>query len=219
MSNPFLPHPVIVGPTIQKSARFISWLFHPLMVGLYMASYLIYLDPDFFTGISSSARNQILIIYIINSVLFPVIAVLLCRGLGFIQSIYLRTQKERIILYTITMIFFFWTFYVFKNKQGTPEIMSQMSLGIFISVIFAFIANIFFKISMHTTAAGGLVGLFTVLLYTTTASVNIPLVAGIFLAGLISSARLMASDHQVREIIWGLVVGFVAQGVAAWLIS
>jgi len=219
MSTTYLPDPVIVGPAIQKSARFISWLFHPLMVGLYMASYLIYLDPDFFTGISNGAKNQILIIYVINSVFFPIIAVLLCRGLGFIQSIYLRTQKERIILYAITMIFFFWTFYVFKNKQGTPEIMAQMSLGIFISVIFAFIANIFFKISMHTTAAGGLVGLFTVLLYTTTASVNIPLVTGIFLAGLISSARLLASDHQVREIIWGLAAGFIAQAVAAWFFN
>lgn len=97
--------------------------------------------------------------------------------------------------------------------------MAQMSLGIFISVIFAFIANIFLKISMHTTAAGGLVGLFTVLLYTTTASVNIPLVTGIFLAGLISSARLLASDHQVREIIWGLAAGFIAQAVAAWFFN
>ncbi|HRN55935.1 MAG TPA: hypothetical protein PLL71_05755 [Agriterribacter sp.] len=205
-----------VFPAVKVLARFFSWLFHPLLMGLYMALYLIYLDPEYFIGVSAPGKTQILFIYLINSVFFPLMAVLLCRGLGFIQSVYLNTQKERIILYAISMIFFFWTFYVFKNKPGVPVIMSQMSLGIFIAVIIDFVANIFFKISMHATGAGGLTGLFTVLLFTSPALVHIPLAIAIFLAGLICTSRLIVSDHKMGDIVTGLIAGFASQWIAAW---
>ncbi len=205
-----------VLPVVKLLAQFFSWLFHPLLAGLYMALYLIYLDPEYFMGMPISGKTQILFIYLINSVFFPLMAVLLCRGLGFVQSVYLKTQKERIILYAISMIFFFWTFYVFKNKPGIPVIMAQMSLGIFIAVIIDFIANIFFKISMHATGAGGLVGLFTVLLFTSPGLVNVPLAVAVLLAGLICTSRLIVSDHRMGDIVLGLMAGFASQWIAAW---
>ncbi|HTN05658.1 hypothetical protein [Agriterribacter sp.] len=205
-----------VLPVVRIAAQFFSWLFHPLLVGLYMALYLIYLNPEYFMGVNASGKTQTLFIYIINGIFFPLMAVLLCKGLGFVQSVYLKTQKERIILYAISMIFFFWTFYVFKNKPGIPVIMAQMSLGIFLAVIIDFIANIFFKISMHATGAGGLVGLFTVLLFTSSGFVNIPLAIAIFVAGLICTSRLLVSAHRVPDIVLGLMAGFTSQWIAAW---
>lgn len=216
MNSTSLPGTAPALPAIRIPAQFFSWLFHPLLVGLYMALYLIYLDPEHFTGLSISAKTQILFIYLINSVFFPLLALLLCKGLGFVHSLYLKTQKERIILYAISMIFFFWTFYVFKNKAGVPEIMAQMSLGTFLAVIMDFIANIFFKISMHATGAGGLVGLFTVMLFLSPAAVNLPLVVAVFLAGLICTSRLIVSDHQIPDIVFGLMAGFTGQWIAAW---
>ena len=203
-------------PVVKMLAQFFSWLFHPLLVGLYMSLYLIYIDPEYFMGMNTSGKTQTLFIYLINSVFFLLMAVLLCRVLGFVQSVYLKTQKERIILYAISMIFFFWTFYVFKNKPGIPVIMAQMSLGIFIAVIIDFVANIFFKISMHATGAGGLVGLFTVLLFTSSGFVNIPLAVAIFVAGLICTSRLIVSAHRMPDIVLGLMAGFTGQWIAAW---
>ncbi|HRO44634.1 hypothetical protein [Agriterribacter sp.] len=210
------PGTALVLPVVKILAQFFSWLLHPLLVGLYMALYLIYFNPEYFMGVSTSGKTQTLFIYLINSVFFPLMAVLLCRGLGFVQSVYLKTQKERIILYAISMIFFFWTFYVFKNKPGIPVIMAQMSLGIFIAVIIDFVANIFFKISMHATGAGGLIGLFTVLLFTSPGLVNVPLAVAVFLAGLICTSRLIVSDHRTGDIVLGLMAGFASQWIAAW---
>ena len=44
------------------------------------------------------------------------LSVLLCKGLGFVQSVYLK-HKERIIPYAISMVFFFWAFYVLKTSK------------------------------------------------------------------------------------------------------
>jgi hypothetical protein len=208
-----------VSPAIQVVARFFSWLFHPLLIGLYMVIYLIFINPEYFIGMNAQGKVQTLFIYIINSVLFPLVSVLLCKGLGFVQSVYLKTQKERIIPYAVSMVFFFWTFYVFKNKQDIPAIMAQMSLGIFLSVIIDFIANIFFKISMHATAAGGVLGLFTVLLFTSAGFTGIFLAVAILITGIICTSRLIVSDHRMGDIVAGLIAGFISQWGAAWFLG
>lgn len=196
----------------------ISWLFHPLLVGLYIALYLIYLNPDYFMGLSKWTKLQTLLIYLLNSIFFPVLSLLLCKALSFIQSFYLHTQKDRIVGYSITMIFFFWTFYVFNNKPDVPPVMAQMALGIFISNIAAFISNIYLKVSMHAVGAGGLVGLFVCLLFAGNSVVIIPLAAAILIAGATCTARLLVSDHTTYDIGWGFIIGILSQLTAAFFI-
>jgi len=206
-------------PLLRYTASLISWLFHPLLLGLYMCIYLVYGQSDYFMGIGARDRGQTVLIYIINSVFFPLVAVLLCKALGFIQSLYLNTQKERIILYSITMIFFFWTFYVFNNKPGMPPVMAKMALGIFLAVSADFIGNIYFKISMHATGAGGLAGLLVMVLFSSSAFISYPLAIAILIAGLVCTARLLVSDHSMKEIVMGLASGFLGQWLAFSFLS
>jgi hypothetical protein len=208
------------NPVIRFFAGFFSYLFHPLLVGFMLTAYLIYGQSDFFTGISAQSRLQDLVIYIFNGVFLPFFGVLLCKALGFVQSIYLRTQKERILPYSISIIFFFWTFYVFRNKADTPLILAQLSLGIFLATSLAFIFNIFFKISMHATAVGGLVGFFLALLYSSAggAGVGPALLLSVLIAGIVGSSRLILTDHRMMDIVFGLILGIACQLVAAAVI-
>lgn len=208
-----------VSPAVSFAARFFSWVFHPLLIGFYMMLYLLYIDPEYFLGMPAQGKTQTLFIYIINGILFPLVSVLLCKALGFVNSIYLRTQKERIIPLTISMVFFFWTFYVFKNKPEIPVIAAQMSLGIFLAVIINFIANIFFKISLHATGVGGIIGLFTWILFASSGFVGIYLALSVLIAGVVSSSRLIVSSHQMGDIVSGLAAGFISQWAAAWFLG
>lgn len=216
---------VITTPAGQKATgatRFlgntVSVLFHPLLIGAYIAAYFIFGHPDYFIGVSHQGKMQTFLIYLVNAVFFPLLSVSLCRALGFIQSFFYQTRQERIILYSITMIFFFWTFYVFKNKAGVPAIMTQMSLGLFLSVIAAFLANIYFRVSMHAVGAGGMLGIFVVLLFTTGEMVHLPLILSVLIAGITCTARLLVSDHSAREIAWGFCLGFLCQWIAYWVL-
>ncbi len=52
-----------------------------------------------------------------TSVFLPFMTVVLLKGLGFIDSIRLETQKERIIPYVACITFFFWSYYVSKKLE------------------------------------------------------------------------------------------------------
>ena len=48
--------------------------------------------------------------------LFPLVTVLLAKGLGFIDSVYLKTQRDRIIPYIACEIYYFWIAYVLRHQ-------------------------------------------------------------------------------------------------------
>ena len=85
---------------------------------------------------------------------FPAFAVFLLWRLKLSESIYLRTQKERIIPYFVTMFFYWWMYYLSKNQTDQPAVLKFFYFGIFWSSIIGVIINNFIKISLHTIAAG-----------------------------------------------------------------
>ncbi|NJN42152.1 MAG: phosphatase PAP2 family protein [Flammeovirgaceae bacterium] len=67
----------------------------------------------------------------------------------------------------------------------------------------------FFKISVHSLAAWGIIGIFVPLNTTLEGNVLVPVIAGsIVLAGLIMSSRLKLDAHTPREVTVGAMVGF-----------
>jgi hypothetical protein len=146
-----LPQPQI----LRLLGRFFSYLFHPLFIPLYVAAYLIFLHPYSFAVYDQKQKIFRLLHVFVLTVFFPAMTVFLLWRLKFAESIFLRTQKERIIPYVASIIYFFWTFYVSKNLAGTPKIMVFFFLGIFLAASAALMANNYFKISMHALAVGG----------------------------------------------------------------
>ena len=55
------------------------------------------------------------------------------EGVGFIDSVFLKTQKERIIPYIISNIFFFWMYLVFHNQPQVSPILTAFVFSVFIS--------------------------------------------------------------------------------------
>lgn len=203
---------------LRIPASIISFLFHPLFVGIYMAAFLIYWDPTLFVAYNDKGKLLKLLTFVNNNFVFPVLVVLLLRGLGFSRSILLHDRKERIIPYAACLIFFFWTWYVFRNQPQVPLEMVNMCQGIFFAASLAFICNSYFKISMHAVGVGGLVGLMVTLLFEGAISGGLPLALAVFIAGMVGSARMIISDHRLFDLVAGFVVGLIGQFVAFWMI-
>src|SRR4051794_25833329 len=144
-------------------AHVFSFIFHPLFIPCYIAFFLIYIHPYAFAGFGEKGKLFKWIQVFISTCFFPAFSVFLLARLGFAQSIQLKNQKERIIPYTLSMIFFFWAFYVSKNQPDNPPLLIILLLGLFITCIAGMLANIYFKVSMHGMAMGGLVMFFIVL--------------------------------------------------------
>jgi hypothetical protein len=71
--------------------------------------------------------------------------------------------------------------------------------------------NIFTKISMHTAAAGGMIGIIIVLMISSPANMVLPLFIAILIAGIIGTARLILGMHQKGDIWLGYIVGILVQ--------
>jgi hypothetical protein len=141
----------------------------------------------------------------------------LLRGLGFNKSFLLKTQKERIVPYIASITFFFWSYYVFKNQTGTPEVMVGMCRGMFLSAAASLLLNNYFKISMHAVGIGGLLGLVTVSILDGSQYAGIPVLAALFLSGITITSRKIVSDHSWFDLISGLLVGFLFQLISLWI--
>lgn len=209
--------PVFFPPWVTRGAGFISVLFHPLFIGAMMAAYLLFIHPSYFIGFSERARLMKLLIVINNNVFFPLVVVGLLRGLGFNKSFLLKTQKERIVPYIASITFFFWSYYVFKNQTGTPEVMVGMCRGMFLSAAASLLLNNYFKISMHAVGIGGLLGLVTVSILDGSQYAGIPVLAALFLSGITITSRKIVSDHSWFDLISGLLVGFLFQLISLWI--
>jgi hypothetical protein len=179
-----------------------------------MAGFIIFLNPGYFRYLEPKLRVLSLATVFVNNFMFPVVVVLLMKGLGFIDSIYLKTQKERIVPYMASVIFFFWTWYVFHNRYLAPQILRDTLQGIFYAAIIGSIANTYFKISMHAIGVGGMFGMMVAILFDGSLFSLLPLALSILISGIVITARLISGDHERGDVLAGFMVGMLAQGMA-----
>lgn len=209
MEEQFLPESY---PTYLKVlGKIISFVFHPLFLGVYMAAYLLFGHPSYFLGMDERIKWFKLVTYTVNNLAFPGLVVLLLKGLGFSKSIHLATQKERIVPYVASITFFFWCYYVFKNQPGNPEIFITMCRGMFFAACAALMLNNYFKISMHGMACGGAVGLALLVILDGSVAAAWPMSAALIITGLVFSARKMVTNHSWFDLVTGFLLGFLCQ--------
>lgn len=203
---------------VRILAHFFSYIFHPLFIPLYVVYFLVYIHPSYLSGFSYRDKIQVMMIVVLNAVFFPLISVILLKAVGFIQSFFLPTQKDRIIPYIACGIFFFWTYHVFRQQEQYPLIFPSFFFGVLLSSSAALIANIYFKVSMHAIGVGGLLGLFLVIMTYNNMLMTWPLCMALLIAGMVCTSRLIISNHSPKDIYWGLFIGLFCQLTAAVVI-
>jgi len=197
-------------------AHFFSYVFHPLFMPLYAISFLAFFHPSYFAGFTLFEKYRLILSTALNTVFFPAFAVLLMKGLGFIKSVFLRTQQDRIGPYLSSMIFYFWMAWTFfKMDPLLAPILPSFMTGVFLTTVVGLLSNIYFKISMHAMGMGGVLGLLLIIMLYNTMWMAWPLSIALLITGLVCTSRLIVSDHSPKEIYWGLFFGILCQLAAA----
>lgn len=206
-------------PVVVKFfAHLFSYIFHPLFIPVYVTWFLTFVHPGYFTGFGVQQKTWLVARVAYIMVFFPVITVLLLKALGFSGSVFLKSQKERIIPYIACGIYFFWAYLVFKNQPEIPHVLTAFTFAVFLSSSAALLANIKMKISMHAIGVGGLIGLFIIIMLENTMLMTWPLSLAFLISGLVCTSRMIVSDHRPKEIYAGLFVGILCQLIAAIII-
>lgn len=199
-------------PITRGLARIISYLFHPLFLPVYTGWFFIFI-VRLFPEQDRWHQTLLLITFFVNYTLLPLATILLAKALGFVHSIYLKSQKDRIIPYIATGVFYFWVWYVFKN-QHYPAPVVAFGLAVFLASTLGLLLNIYFKVSMHLLAMGVVVTLLFGMASASPYSYSLFLTLGLLMAGLVGTARLINRDHHPFEVYAGFFAGVLAQLIA-----
>jgi hypothetical protein len=195
-------------------AKVISYIFHPLFIPTYIFAILIYYVPYQFAGLQQNVVWLRLFSVFWMTAFFPAIAVFLLWKLKFINNIYLRTQKERIIPFFITMFFYWWMYYLSKSPQFAeqqPIVLKFFFFGIFISTSIGVIANNFLKVSLHGMAMGGATTALILMAIFYGINLNLPILAAVLLTGIVATSRFIAGEHTNKEMYVGIAIGMLCQ--------
>lgn len=212
-----LPNDKVLNfPTLVKwGAHLFSFIFHPLFIPIIATWFLAYIQPEYFTGISPHDKFLIVVQVGFNTIFYPALSILLLKALGFIKSIFLKTQRERIIPYIASNIFYFWMFLVFRNQPEVPSILTGFMFGVFLASSAALIANIYFKISMHALGVGALCGLILIIVFSGFSyAIFLEAMLVFIITGLVCTSRMIVSDHRPIEIYSGLIISVLCQVIA-----
>ncbi|RYZ20286.1 MAG: hypothetical protein EOO16_17225 [Chitinophagaceae bacterium] len=200
-------------PALRGAAQVLSVILHPLFIPVYILLFFLYESPHTIT-LDPSQKGRLAISFSLMYILFPLVTVLLAKGLGFVDSIRLQSQKDRIIPYIGCTIYYFWMWYVLHKQGSFPQPLAWFSLGVFLATSAGLILNAWIKISMHALAAGVGVAFLYILALSTPFAFGLYLSVGFLLTGLICTARLLTGDHNAFEVYAGLFVGALAMMIA-----
>ena len=199
-------------------ARIISVLFHPLLFPTYGTLLILFTNPNLYGYFGERVHIVWLIIIFALTFLFPVVWLVMMKRLEMIESFQLETAKERIVPFIATATFYLWTAWMFKPsltmKVPPNQLIFYMMLGACIAVFIGFFINIFSKVSLHSIAAGSLLGLVLAVVRFSTYDLRLLVLSAILLAGIIGTARLILNAHSHREVFTGYFIGFTGQFVA-----
>ena len=196
---------------IRLIAKVVSYVFHPVFVPVYIACFLVLVQPFLVSGSTTPQKVLVVARFFVMYSFFPLVTVLLAKALGFVDSIYLRTQRDRIIPYITSMIYYFWMWYVLRNQPEFSPRVVALTFAIFFASIIGLMSNIYIKISMHAMAMGILVAFMVSLALGQPDDFGLYISGAFLIAGLVCTSRLLVSDHTPREIYLGFLAGIAAQ--------
>ena len=187
-------------------AKTLSGLFHPLLLPVYLALGLLFL-PQFAPATPVHLKWQAISIVSYTFVILPVSILYILAKWGKIESMHLKLQKERFLplfLVAISYILGLRLLHVFD----APATLVLLMRGVCLAIIIVALISIVWKISAHTTAIGGALGI--ILLLSIIHKVDLSGLAAFMtlFAGAIGWARLYLECHTIKQVNYGFLTGF-----------
>lgn len=196
---------------IILTARVLSSIFNPFylplvgLIFLFVFSYLSLMPLGY--------KFQVLLIVYLCTVLLPTLLIHLYRRYQGWSLLELGMKERRMVPYVIAIICYFLCYYI-MNMLHIPHFMSSILVAaLFIQVVCAII-NLFWKISTHTAAIGGVAG--ALLAFARMFMFNPVwwLCVVLFVAGLLGTSRMILRQHSLSQVVSGFVMGIILAYIA-----
>ena len=192
-------------------ARVLSMVFTPFylpIIGLVVLFFFSYLSM-----FPWSYKFHVLLMTYLFTILMPTVLIHLYRRYQGWNLIELGQRERRMVPYVISILCYFTCIYVMERLH-MPHFMGSIIIAALLVQIVCAITNIWWKISTHTAAIGGVGGaLFAFAEYLGFNPVWW-LCLVFLVAGLLGTSRMILRQHNLAQVVTGFWVGFVCAAVA-----
>ena len=192
--------------TIILAARIVSLVFTPFylpilgLIALFTLSYLRQMPWSY--------KFQVLIMVYLFTVLLPTVLIHLYRRYQGWTLIQLANKERRMVPYVISILCYFACVY-WMDYLHIPHFMSNIvTAALFIQIVCALI-NVWWKISAHMAAIGGVAG--ALFVFAEVFAFN-PVwwhCLVFVVAGILGTSRMILRQHTLLQVVAGFLVGIV----------
>lgn len=201
---------------IDKLAKIVSIVFHPLFMPLYGLIILL-TAPTFLMYLPIETKRILFNVVLINNVFIPMALLPFFRFRNIISSYHIDDMKERIIpLLTTSILYCTTSFIVFRFQ--IPFFLKSFIFATSIVSIIVSMINFWWKISIHAVGAGALTATVFSLSIKIYTPLTLYLLAVILASGLVLSSRLRLNSHEPSQVWIGFLTGFIGMALFILLI-
>jgi membrane-associated phospholipid phosphatase len=194
---------------VNHLAKFISVTFHPLLLTTYLVLVLTHFFPSMLMIRQENTTVIIALIFVFTFVL-PAMNIVMLRSFGSISSITLHSRQERIVPFIFIALLYILVTFLFYYKLPFSANFNKLMVIVTAMVVVALCITFFYKISIHSLAASGGIGILLPLNKATEQfDLLWPTAVAILAAGVVMSSRLLLGAHTPREVMYGSLVGFL----------
>ena len=191
---------------IILTARVLSMVFTPFylplvgLMALFVFSYMNLLPWQY--------KLMVLGLVYIFTILLPSIFIHLYRRYQGWDLIELGTRERRMVPYVISILCYFGCYYL-MTMLHIPSFMARILLAALLIQIVCAVINVWWKISTHSAAIGGVAGAIVAFSFLFSFNPNWWLCVVLIIAGMVGSSRIILRQHSLAQVLTGFLVGLV----------
>lgn len=143
----------------------------------------------------------------------PALNISMFKAFGMIQSFSMDERRERVLPFSFVTILYVLVTYLFfiKTRVSLHDNLLKFLLVADVLILLSTIVTLFYKVSIHSLAAWGMIGILLPLnKVSEDGALFYPTIGAILAAGIVMSSRLQLNAHTPREVLVGALIGFGA---------
>ena len=191
---------------IILAARVLSMVFTPFylslvgLIALFTFSYLSLMPWAY--------KLTVLALVYMFTILVPTLLIHFYRNYHGWTLIELGKKERRVVPYLLSIVSYFVCYYV-MHRFNIPHFMSNILMAALVIQILCALINVWWKISTHTAAIGGVTGALQAFSMIFGFNPIGWLCVVIILAGMVGTSRMILRQHSLRQVCYGFLLGLV----------
>ena len=158
-------------------------------------------------------KLTVLTLVYLFTILSPTLLIHFYRNYHGWTLIELGKKERRVVPYLLSIVSYFVCYYV-MHRFNIPHFMSNILMAALIIQILCALINVWWKISTHTAAIGGVMGALQAFAVIFGFNPIGWLCLVLILAGMVGTSRMILRQHSLRQVCYGFLLGLVvAYGV------